>query len=96
MKGAARHLLAVKKNRTPPYPTLPRGPHLHVYSAAHNSGSSGPVSSSGPHRAPIVRPADVSAAPPDHLPIPAGGGGQGREGAGIGAFSIARRGGEPG
>lgn len=29
-------------------------PHLHVYGAAHNSGARGPVSSSGPHREPIV------------------------------------------
>lgn len=34
----------------------------------------GPVSSSGPHRAPIVWAADVSAATPRHLPFPAGGG----------------------
>lgn len=36
--------------------------------------SAGPVSSSNPHRAPIVWPADVSAATPRHLPLPVGGG----------------------
>lgn len=75
MGGAkACHLLdevpAVKKNCGPSFSR----PYLHVYGAAHNSGARGPVSSSGPHRAPIVWAADVSAATPRHLPFAAGGG----------------------
>lgn len=60
--------------------------------------SSGPVSSSGPHRAPIVWPADVSAATPRHLPFPAGGGragqGWGGRSPGLAIFQCQR--GQPG